>query len=130
MIAVFCNADDYGRSKAVTDCINLCIDKGLIQSISLMCGGDDCQRAIDFLRKYPQIKATINLSLYNDIAPLADKSLIPDLISDKITDRLKFDLVKLWYALNISPKRKQIKEQIFIEFCAQIEFSSNNIYKD
>jgi predicted glycoside hydrolase/deacetylase ChbG (UPF0249 family) len=119
MIAIFCSADDYGRSKSAVDYTNLCIEKGLIQNVSLICGGDDWKRAIEFLRKIHNIDIAVHLSLFSDSAPLADKSLIPNLISK---GRLRFNLVKLWLALNISPKRKQIKEQIFIEFCAQIDF--------
>ncbi|MDR1952809.1 MAG: ChbG/HpnK family deacetylase [Elusimicrobiota bacterium] len=117
----FYNADDYGLSKQSTESINKCIDMGLIDAISLMCGGKDICNAFDVLKnKYAKsVIITVHLNLFDgkcsakkeDVSSLSDGGGF-----------FKLNLFKLWYAVNISRKKEEIKNQIFIEFCAQIDF--------
>ncbi|MDR3048892.1 MAG: ChbG/HpnK family deacetylase [Elusimicrobiota bacterium] len=118
MLKLLLNADDYGFSTISTDNINRCLDEGLINGVSIMAGGADIERAVESL-KNRKAAITIHLHLFDGHC-LADKRFIPDLINSD--EKFKFNLLSLWYALNMSSKREKIKEQVFVEFCSQIDF--------
>jgi len=76
------NADDFGLSAAINKGIIETIEKGVVNSVSLVASGAAFDEAVDFLKKNKSVKAGIHLTLIEEkpvLAPDSIKSLVgPD----------------------------------------------------
>ncbi len=119
MLRCIFHADDCGLTPQVTRGILEAVDKGRLQSTSVMAGGLHADAALAAMRARPETFAVTHLNLLEGKA-CADPALVPDLADAEGFFRLS--LCTLLIGLfNGGKKAKALREQIFIEFCAQID---------
>ena len=114
------HADDCGMNQGVTEAILTAIRLNRLQSTSVMAGGSYAVEAMAALREHPKAFVGVHLNLLEGKAS-ADSALVPDLV-DK-NGFFHLGLFSLWQklALGDSGFRESLKEQVFTEFCAQID---------
>ena len=116
----FC-ADDYGISKESNSRIEKCIQNGVLNKVSVLPNGeleDFKQR----LSKY-DVKLSLHINLIEG-KPLSPTQDINLLVDDK--GNFKYSFIGL-LLLSLSPKRKQLKNQLYKEIKEQIVFWKKNM---
>ena len=116
----FC-ADDYGISKESNSRIEKCIQNGVLNKVSVLPNGeleDFKQR----LSKY-DVKLSLHINLIEG-KPLSPTQDINLLVDDK--GNFKYSFIGL-LLLSLSPKRKQLKNQLYKEIKEQIIFWKKNM---
>lgn len=112
-------ADEFGRSKGITDTILECADNGLLNSVDIVPSGYAFGYAIDQYKRRKRLRLAVHLDL-SEGKPLTNPEEISFLVNDK--GRLNNSFVSLWlkYLFNLSARR-EIKNQVKLELKAQIK---------
>ncbi len=75
-VVLIVNGDDFGVTEIFTDATIEAFLKGGISSTSIIANGHDVERAIELLKKYPELPVGVHLTLTGDWKPLSSgKSL-------------------------------------------------------
>ena len=111
----FC-ADDYGISKEYNRCIEECVEKGILNKVSVLPNGDIDNLMQRFSGK--DVLLTLHLNLVEGY-PLSPPEEIPLLLSENGCFKRSF--IGL-FLLSFSPKRKEFERQIYTEIKNQLYF--------
>ena len=111
----FC-ADDYGISKAYNKCIEECLEKGILNKVSVMPNGD----IDDFVQKLSSkdVLLTLHLNIVEG-HPLSSPEEISLLVDEN--GCFKYSFIGL-FLKSFSPKRKEIEKQLYKEIQKQLHF--------
>ncbi|MBN2535091.1 MAG: ChbG/HpnK family deacetylase [Spirochaetales bacterium] len=74
------NADDFGLAPHINKGIMEVVEKGAVNSVSVVANGDALDEAVDFIQKHPELKAGIHLTLIGE-KPVSDCNIIPSLVT-------------------------------------------------
>ncbi len=111
----FC-ADDYGISKASNRRIEKCLEKGILNKVSILANGD----ITDFKERLTSRNAVICLHLnLVEGHPLSDPAEVKLLLAEDGTFRHSFGGLLL---RTFSPRRKEIERELYREIRSQIRF--------
>ena len=111
----FC-ADDYGISEGADSCIENCLEKGVLNKISVLPNGKD----IDFKKLLSDKDATLSLHInLVEGRPLSNPKEVNLLVSE--SGYFKYSFIGLFF-LSLSPERKKFEKQIYKEIQSQIKF--------
>ena len=114
----FC-ADDYGISEGANSRIENCLEKGVLNKISILPNGE----ISDFKQRLSGSNTTLSLHInLVEGRPLSGPNDIDLLISDN--GYFKYSFIGLFF-LSISNKRKEFEKQIYKEIQSQIKFWKN-----
>lgn len=116
----FC-ADDYGLSAYSNKHIEDCFQKGILNKISVMPNGQapDLKKHLD----NNKVHFSLHLNLVEG-RPLSSQEDVPLLISKD--GNFNYSFIGLFFH-SLSPKRKELENQIYRELKAQIQFWKNTI---
>ena len=116
----FC-ADDYGIASAANRRIEDCLKNGVLNKVSVLPNGE----ITDFKKRLTDRGAVLSLHInLVEGKALSRPEDIPLLVSE--TGKFQHSFVGLFF-LSFSPKRKELKKQIFQELKAQIDFWRNAV---
>ena len=117
----FC-ADDYGISPKSNERIEYCLKNGALNKISVLPNGD----VGDFKNRLPDAKLSLHINLVEgySVAKAEDVSM---LVTEK--GDFKYSFAGL-FLLSISPKRKELKKQLYKEISAQVKLWTEHMGKD
>jgi len=74
------NADDFGLASFINKGIIEAVEKGAVNSVSLVANGDALDEAINYIKKKPELKTGIHFTLIDE-KPVSDKHLVPSLVT-------------------------------------------------
>lgn len=112
------NADDYGRSKGITDNISECFDKGCLTSVSIPVVGNSPEYAFEELKKRSKLRSVLHLDLIEG-KPLSSRDEIPALVNKD--GRFFMSFLTLWLEYFLTQDKESLKNQVKIELKAQID---------
>lgn len=116
----FC-ADDYGVSKTGNHCIETCLHEGAINKVSVLPNGEFMNIPLLLADNAQALSLHVNLV---EGRPLSDPAEIPLLVTTDGYFRYSFlGLLKL----SMSPKRKEVQKQLYIELQKQVRFWKQQI---
>ena len=111
----FC-ADDYGISKEYNQCIEECARCGALNKVSVLPNGDLSNLREGFLH------SSVNLALHLNLVegyPMSSREDLSLILSEN--GQFKYSFIGL-FLLSLSPKRKQLEEEIYSEIRSQLRF--------
>lgn len=113
------NADDFGISLGVNQAILNGYQHGILTGASLMVNARYTPQALQFLKKMPNLKVGVHLTLTSqrNHHPLLTHQEVPLIVGGDGQYRCEF-LKLLWISI---VKKKELKRQVKKEFQAQIE---------
>jgi predicted glycoside hydrolase/deacetylase ChbG (UPF0249 family) len=76
------NADDFGLSSHINKGIIECVEKGAVNSVSLVANGDALDEAIDFCKSRPGLLPGIHFTLIDE-KPVSDPARVPSLVDEQ-----------------------------------------------
>ena len=76
------NADDFGLAPHINKGIIDTIEKGAVNSVSVVANGEALDEAISYIKSHPKIKTGIHFTLIDE-KPVSEARLIPSLLTDE-----------------------------------------------
>ena len=111
----FC-ADDYGISKKYNQCIEECVEKGILNKVSVLPNGE----IDDFVQKLSGKEVLLTLHFnFVEGRPLSSPEDIPLLIDEN--GNFKYSFIGL-FLKSFSFKRKEFERQMYTEMKSQLDF--------
>lgn len=114
MLKLIINADDLGRNRDVDDAIVTCIEKGLINSSTIMANGEDFVSVKSITERHPEISYGVHLVIDEMECLTKPKIFVETGITDVHGFFIKGGIRK-------TKINRKIKEAVFQEWCAQID---------
>ena len=111
----FC-ADDYGISKEYNRCIEECLEKGILNKVSVLPNGEIDGFVDKFSAKDVLLTLHLNLVEGHPLSPAEDVSLLID-----ENGCFKHSFIGL-FLLSFSPNRKALERQMYTEIQNQFRF--------
>jgi predicted glycoside hydrolase/deacetylase ChbG (UPF0249 family) len=107
------NADDFGLSSSINRGIIEAIEKGAVNSVSLVANGKAVDEAVAYLRKNKEIRAGIHLTLIEE-KPVCDPATIPSLVEDSnfVANYKEFVLRYLKKMIDPAEVRRELGAQV------------------
>ena len=113
---IYFSADDYGISENANSCIENCLKNGILNKISILPNG----RVLDFKEQLSGRDAMLSLHINLVEGRSLSNPNDVDLIVSK-SGNFKYSFIGL-LVLSLSPKRKKLEKQIYMEIQSQIRF--------
>lgn len=114
------NADEYGRSKGITDCILDTFDNGSLNSVSFVVNGYADKYAIKEFKKRKNFRLAVHIDLA-ETKPTTSIKEIPLLVGED--GLFKHSFFSLWasYLISSKSKKNKFRKQVKIEIFNQIK---------
>jgi len=110
------NADDFGLHSAINEGIQKAHQEGHLTSTTLIASGNAFDEAVRIAKDCPELSVGVHLTLVGSLPPISAPEKIPSLLTEKRVFRdSHIPFIRDW------TKRQIQKEQIYLEWCAQIE---------
>jgi len=120
MTVVVITADDIGMTRGITDGILRCVDRGAVDSVSLLANGRDFEHAASELRRRPQVRVGVHVNLVEG-APLSAPASVALLVGPCGRFTQSFGSLWLHGLKRRSRQREELAAQIEQETRAQIK---------
>lgn len=79
--SIIVNADDFGLAPHINSGIIEVVEKGAVNSVSVVANGDALDEAISFIKNRPKLKTGIHFTLIDE-KPVTDSKIIPSLVTE------------------------------------------------
>lgn len=119
MVNFIVNADDFGRSKGISDNISECLNVGILNSVSVPATGHAVEYALKNFKDRSNVRLAVHLDLVEH-KPISSLDQVFHLI-DK-DGYFCFSFFSLWFKYFISPKKikTEMEQQVKTELRNQI----------
>lgn len=119
MTGLIVTADDFGLTESVNDGIMNAVDAGCVNSVSVLANGYAFEHAADCFRKRAGLALAVHLNLCEG-KPVAPREAVNLLVNAEGDFHYSFQGLWLRHLRSNAADRKLLKEQIKVEFAAQI----------